>query len=165
MLTPALRYRIGLDRAVGNLVRFEQDREADDALLLVAHDAEHLRCVLPPRKHLCSGRSRLMTVHDRLNCEGVAGTRRLDREEMLGRREEGLAYNGMLDQVEHVGGVAPQLGRRRRGDVAAELPPRRRAVTAMRGRVGRAQGARDRLPDRVMDDESFLPELHEGKRS
>src|SRR4051794_24025270 len=75
VLTPATRHRIGLNRAVRNVVRFEQDREPRDVPISIASHAERLRCPLPPRKHLRSSRSRLVTVHDRAHCKSVLGTR------------------------------------------------------------------------------------------
>ena len=163
MLAPAPCDRIGLDRAVRDLVRLEQDREADNASLSVANDAKTLWCLVPPREQLLRSRSGLVTARDRLDHRSVCGSSRLDREQVLCSREERLADHRVLDQIEHVGGVAPELGRRHRRQLAPELPPRGPSVAAMRGRVGAAQGPGDRLADRVVDDEPVVSKLHEGE--
>src|SRR5207248_8725911 len=84
VFAPAQCDRIGFDRAVGSLVRLEQDREAHNAPVSVADDAETLWRLLPPRDQLCGGRIRFVSTCDRGDRRTVCGSRRLDREDMLG---------------------------------------------------------------------------------
>jgi hypothetical protein len=161
VLAPAPRHRVGLDRAVRDAVGLEQHREADDHSLRVANDTEGLGCRLPPREQMPGSRRRLVTTHDRRDRRGVCGRRPLDRVHELARREERLTNGRLIDQVEHVGGVAPELGRRHRRQLVAEVAPGGGAMATVRDGIGAAQGASDRLADRVVDDQPVVSELHE----
>ncbi len=108
--------------------------------------------------------SRFVTAHDGLDRLGVLRSRCLEPERVLGRREDRLADEGVLDQVEHVRRVAPELGGSDRRQLGLELEPRGAAVAAIRGRVGAAEGAGDGLADRVVDEQPVVPELDERQR-
>ena len=84
---------------------------------------------------------------------------------MLGCREERLANGRVLDQVEHVGGVPPEVGGRHCRQLAAELPPCGCPIAPMGDRIDPAQSAGDRLANRVVDDEPIAPQLDEGECS
>ena len=81
---------------------------------------------------------------DRPHGGAVRGRGRLDRERLHAAREERLAHDRVLDEVEHVRRVAPQLSGGRIAHLSAQLAPRRAPVAAVAHRVGPAQEARRR---------------------
>ena len=84
---------------------------------------------------------------------------------MLGCWEERLADGAVLDQVEHVGGVTPEVGGGHCRQLAAELLPCGCPIAPVGDRIEPAQGAGDRLANRVVDQEPVVPELDEGESS
>ena len=99
---------------------------------------------------------------DDLGDRGAVGrTCRLRRVEMLGAREEGLAHDRVLDDVQQVGGVPPDLLGRRPRHLVAELPPGGGAVPTRPVRIRGPEMRRDRLADRVVEEQAVVAELDE----
>src|ERR687887_1462140 len=121
--------------------------------------------MLPPQEQLCGGRVRFVSTCDRCDRRPVCGSRRLDREDVLGCWEERLADGRVLDQVEDVGGVPPEVGGGHCWQLAAELLPCGCPIAPMGDRIGPAEGAVDRLANRVVDHEPVVPDLDEGESS
>ena len=98
---------------------------------------------------------------------GVAVGRhgRLDRVRLSAAGKERLAHRRVLDQVERIGGVAPQLGRPGTVGLCAQRPPRGTAVRAVTAGVGRAQGGRACVAHRVVEHQPLAAGLDEGQRA
>jgi hypothetical protein len=93
----------------------------------------------------------------------IVGPCRLDGERLAVAREKGLARHRVVDEVQHVRGVSPQLGRSRFARLGAQLAPRRPAIAAVAGRVRSAQEARDGIPHRLVHDEAVAARVDERK--
>jgi hypothetical protein len=74
-------------------------------------------------------------AHHRYRCS-IGGLGRFDREFVGAAWEERIADDRVLDEVEHVGGVAPQVGPPGGAQLHAQANPRGAAVGAVTGRVG-----------------------------
>ena len=106
----------------------------------------------------------LVARGDREDRLAVAGAGALDRVVLDRGREERLAHERLLDEREHVGDRRPAGGAAAAGQLAADLPPRGRAVGPVAHRVGGAQQREHRLADGVVDHEPLAPELGERQR-
>ena len=87
--------------------------------------------------------------------------RGLDGERLRAAREERLADDRVVDQVEHVGRVAPELGGSRLARLGTERAPGRAPVGAVPVRVRAAQEAGDRVAHGLVDDEPVAPSIDE----
>ena len=121
------------------------------------------REVDPGRKQLRFER-RFLCPRERehLGLVGPFGRRHADL--LRARGENCLADVRILDQIQHVGGVAPELVTGDCSHLPAQLPPRERAVAAMALGVGRAQAAGEGLLKRLVQDQSVAGVRHERKR-
>ena len=90
---------------------------------------------------------------------------RLDRVPVAGGGEERLPHGRVLDEVEQVGGVAPQVRRRGGAQLAPQLPPGRDPVGAVGRRVVDPQQRRDDFAHGVVQDQAVRAELHERQRA
>ena len=106
-----------------------------------------------------SGPSCRLTIRSIAAC--VLGPSRLDGERLHRAREERLPDDRVLDDEEHVRGVAPQLRLARAPDFLAELAPGRAAVRAMAVGVGAVERRVDRGAHGVVDDEPVGARLDE----
>jgi hypothetical protein len=91
----------------------------------------------------------------------IGRPRWLDRVPVAGGGEERLLHGRVLDEVEQVGGVAPQVRRRGRAQLAPQLPPGRDPVGAVGRRIVDPQQRRDDFAHGVVHDETVRSELHE----
>ena len=153
-----------LDESMAHAVDLAHGVEAGDRIEPVAQDPEGLGREAPPcLDHACRG-GRHVSSRDLGDRRAVSRPARLGGEEVVGRREERLTDDRVLEDVQQVGRVAPHLVLRSVGDLLAELAPGRRPISLGTRRIGRAEQGRDRLADRVVDDETVVAELHEWQR-
>ena len=75
------------------------------------------------------------------------------------------AHGRVLDEVEQVGGVAPQVRRRGGAQLAPQLPPGRDPVGAVSRRIVDPQQRRDDFAHGVVQDQAVRAELHERQRA
>ena len=94
-----------------------------------------------------------------------AGRAGLDRVPVAGGGEERLPHGRVLDEVEQVGGVAPQVPGRGSPQLAPQLPPGRDPVGAVGRRIVDPQQRRDDFTHGVVQDQAVRPELHERQRA
>jgi hypothetical protein len=99
--------------------------------------------------------------HDRPDRVLVGGACRLDRQRLGPAGEERLAHDRVVDQVQHVCGVAPQLCGRGLGDLIAELPPGGASVPTVPYWVGAVEEAVDRLTDRLVHHQALAARVDE----
>ena len=124
----------------------QQREEARHDAVPVANDGERAGLRIPPRRDQVSGLRRLVAACDRCDRRGVLGSGRLDRKRLGAAREERLPDGGVLDEVQHVGRVPPQLRGRRLADLLPQLAPRCSAVVPVADRIRAAEeAARSRL--------------------
>ena len=86
---------------------------------------------------------------------------RLDRNPGGVTWKEGLAYHRVADQVDQVGGAAPQLTRGCRARLLPQMAPCLLARAAMALRVRRFQFGSERLADRVVHGKPIASCGHE----
>ena len=102
-----------------------------------------------------------MAPSDREQRRAVGRACRLDDERLGAAGEERLPDDRVVDQVEHVGGVAPQLARWRVLHLGAQLAPGRPAVFTVPHGIRPADEALDRLAHGIVENEAVPPRVHE----
>ena len=107
---------------------------------------------------------RLVPADDRLDARPVVRPRRLVDVRRRRGREVDLAQGRVLEQVQHVGGVAPQLGGVGVAHLAAQLVPGGGLQPPVGRRVAGAQQGGDRLAHGLLDHQALAPELGERQR-
>ena len=158
---PRLEDGIAADDRSFELVPLEDREEAGHGAVAVADDGEGLRLLGPPALEERGRLGALVLAGDRGDCVGVGLGRGLDGERLRAAREERLADDGVVDQVEHVGGVAPELGGSRLARLGTERAPGRAAVGAVPVRARAAQEAGDRVAHGLVDDEAVAASVDE----
>lgn len=164
VLRPGPRQRVGVQAAAPDGSRIEHRVEAGQSSVAVADDREGLGVGRPPLGDQGGGSRRLLKIADLVNGRFVAGARRLDHIGLGGTGEERLAHRRVLDQIQGIGGVSPQLGRRGRGHLRAQLQPGRLAVGPVATGIGGAQRRGADLTNCVVQDQPFAARLHERQR-
>jgi hypothetical protein len=80
-------------------------------------------------------------------------------------REKALSQDGVLEEKEEIGGIAPCLRAVGALQPALQIGPRRTAILATRIGVARGQAAVDRAAYSFVDEQAFAPELDERQRA
>jgi hypothetical protein len=126
-------------------------------------DAETGRRVIPPGLDQPGGLARLVPTRDRRDSRPVTGAGRFEQVRTPARREEGLAYERLLEQVQRVRGRAPEVVSAGLGQLPSQNVPGRDPIAPVRCRIGRLQRGGDGLADRVVQDEPVRIGLDEGQ--
>ena len=105
-----------------------------------------------------------MAIDDRFDPRAVLAASGLDDQTVRFAREERVAHDRILDQVQEIGGIAPQLREAGRPDLRAKLPPRRAATRPVDGRIAGAQRGRDGGAYRLVDEQTVSVVLDERQR-
>src|SRR5829696_5043788 len=108
---PGLEHGVTGDERPTKHAALEEREESRDGAVPVAHYGERLRSVQPPALQQRSGIATLVTPRDGGDRQGIVAPCRLDGERLAVAREEGLARHRVVDEVQHVRGVSPELGR------------------------------------------------------
>src|SRR3989442_9379027 len=77
--------------------------------------------------------------------------------------EECLAHDRVLDEIEHVGGVSPELGSSGLTQLVAEAPPGRLTVRAVAQGILGSEPRRDGLLHRLVHRQPVGELAHEGE--
>ena len=119
---------IHLEHARTQAVEHAHGREAGKQTKAVADDPEGFRRE-PPECVVDRNRGRrLVRAHDPGDRVAVGRPGRVDGVQVVGGREERLTNDGILEDVEQIGRVAPRFVDGRRGDLFAETPPGRDSI-------------------------------------
>ncbi len=162
VVEPGLRDGV-LGRGPG-LVGPQQEVEPDDVAAGIEDGAVPVRADPPPVAEQIHRLGALVAAGDRQHVVPVLLAGGLDGQVLGAAGEEGLPARGVLDQVQHVGRVAPQLRAARAADLRAQPLPGGAAVPAVPLRVvGTGRGG-DRLPDGVVDHQPVGAAVDEGER-
>ena len=165
MRAPLRADRVDVEHPRADLVGLAGTTEAGDASVRIPRDRERLGHGLPPgAQHLDAAADVRGVGRQRGDRVPVARLGGRDVVVHADRREEVLPHRAVLDEVEHVGRVAPQLGAGRRAHLAAQTAPRGGAVGAVRAGIERLEPHRRGLADRVVHDEPVAAELDERQR-
>ena len=97
---------------------------------------------LPPNPERGRAFSVLMTLDDRFDASAVLAASWLDDQAVCFAREECIANDRVLDQVEEVGRIAPQFHEAGRAHFCAKLSPRRATTRPVDGRIVGTQRGR-----------------------
>ena len=161
MAVPTAGNRIRVDVGSRGSRRLEHLVEPGDPTGLVAHDLEALRLRFPVTlKHPgCGGP--FVELRDLANRGGVHRACRLDDVEGRPVGKEGAAQDRILDDVEKVGRVPPEVRRARLAQLGGELPARSAAIVLVAARIRGAQGQRDRLTNEVVNVKAVALDLDE----
>jgi hypothetical protein len=139
----------------------EEREESGHGAVAVADDGEGLRSLGPPALELRGRLRALVPARDRADGVGVALARGLDGQRLRAAREEGLTHDRVVDQVEHVGGVAPELGGRRIPRFGAELAPGGPLVRAVAAGIRAVEEAGDCVSHGLVHDETVAAGVDE----
>ena len=102
-----------------------------------------------------------MRSRDRVNGGGVLGPRRLDGQRLCVSGEERLTDDRIVDQIEDVSGISPQLGRCRVTNLITQLTPGRPPVIPVPDGICGAEEAGNRVPYRLVNNDSVSARLNE----
>ena len=106
-----------------------------------------------------------MAPCDRSDRLAIGWRRAFDRERLGAAGEERLAQHRILDQVQHVSRVAPQLRRRSMTDLGTQLPPGRPTKVSVAHWIRCLQRTVDGALHCLMHDETVGARLDEGQGS
>ena len=139
-----------------------QEREATghDAVA-VTSDGEGLGSLGPPALEDLGRLGSLVAPRDRAHGGPVLRTGRLDRERLGAAREERLAHDWVIDQVEHVRGVAPELSWPGLSHLGAELAPGSAAQLPVADRIGATHKAGNGFANGFVHDEAVRTRVDE----
>ena len=139
----------------------DQREEPGHAAVALTDGEEHLRRLRLPAFEQRGGRRPVVAAGDRPDHRRIARLRGLDHQRLRARREERLAHDRVVDQVEHVGGVAPELRRPGFADLGPQLAPGGAAVGPVAGGIGRPQESGHRVTDGLVHDQAVAATVHE----
>lgn len=161
VVQPRRRQGIGEKGAAGCILRVEHQVETRHTSFAVEHHREGLGCQGPPLPKQRRRGCRLEVLSDVQHLGAVCRGGGFEGEELRTRREERLAAYGVLDEVQGVGCVAPQVGLPSLRGLVPQLSPSGTAVVSVALRIGRLQGGRDRLLHGLVHDQSVAAGLDE----
>jgi len=160
---PRRHHRVDVECTLVEAREVEQQREPDHGAAPVADHPEAARRAPPPPLEDGDRARRVVAHGDVEDRVAVLDGRGLDGVPVLARREERLPDGRVLQQVEEVGGVAPELGAVGVRHLGAQPPPGGAPVGPMRRGIGLAQPGRDRLLDALVEHQAVPHRLDEGE--
>jgi hypothetical protein len=142
----------------------QQTVEPLHGLLWSTHDKKCVGRCPQPGSHAVYRRLAIMRCDDIQDCRMIVRPRRLDREAGRVTRKEGLAYYRIADQVDQVGGAAPQFAHSRPTRMLAHMAPCLLTRAAMALRVRRFQFGSKRLADGILHGKTVALRGNERQR-
>ena len=165
MLHPCGGDGIAAQQRTTDVLRLAQARESLHHPRGVAHDPERVRRRAPPGIDEGGRLGTLLGRADRRYRCAISGAGGFDRELVGAAREERIADDRVLDEVEHVGGVAPEIGPPGGAQLRAQAGPRGAAVGAVTGRVGCLEQRARGHAHRVVNHQALGAKLDKRERA
>src|SRR5262245_53841755 len=127
MVPPLLDDRV-LNRLYGRGIRFHHQVVTGDPAVLIAGNADGFGHFLEPAINQSCRRPRFVSVRNLPNRRTILKAKRLDYVMLCRGREKRFSYDRILDQVEQVRRIPPQIMNPTPLSFSTELSPRRSPV-------------------------------------
>jgi hypothetical protein len=165
MTEPTTRHPVCGKELRRNVLRLEDGVKADDFPALVSDNEEGLGVNVQPLQRRQARLLGVVFLEDRDDGVEVARTKVLHGEARSAGRKECLPDHRIVEQVQDVGGVAPQLVDAGIARLDMQLAPGSPLEVAVRVRVHRPELARNRLAHGVVNNQTVASTRGEGQHS